>query len=69
VEPLRLPTDLRPADGCFASGPAEARPEAVAAPAEAAPTYFGTSQRNAGVRPLATAAVDRPAARLPARSP
>jgi phosphoserine aminotransferase len=69
VEPLRLPADLRPADGRFAPGPAEARPEEAAAPVEAASTYFGTGRRDAGVRPLVTAAVDRPVARLPERSP
>jgi len=45
-----LPEHLRPSDGRFGSGPSKVRPEAVAALAEAAPTYLGTSHRQAGVR-------------------
>jgi phosphoserine aminotransferase len=45
-----LPGHLRPSDGRFGSGPSKVRPEAVAALAEAAPTYLGTSHRQPGVR-------------------
>src|SRR6266700_2571490 len=47
---MTLPEHLRPADGRFGSGPSKVRPEAVAALAEAAPTYLGTSHRQEGVR-------------------
>ena len=47
---LRLPAALRPRDGRFGSGPSKVRPEAVAALAAAAPTWLGTSHRQAGVR-------------------
>jgi len=49
---LSLPAELRPRDGRFGSGPSKVRPEAVAALAEAAPTYLGTSHRQAGVRDM-----------------
>jgi phosphoserine aminotransferase len=45
-----LPSNLRPSDGRFGSGPSKVRPEAVARLAEAAPTYLGTSHRRDGVR-------------------
>jgi phosphoserine aminotransferase len=47
---IRLPAGLRPRDGRFGSGPSKVRQEAVAALADAAPTYLGTSHRQAGVR-------------------
>lgn len=47
---IALPDHLRPSDGRFGSGPSKVRPEAVAALAAAAPTYLGTSHRQAGVR-------------------
>src|SRR2546430_1161233 len=47
---IELPPELRPADGRFGSGPSKVRSEAVAALAAAAPTYLGTSHRQAGVR-------------------
>ena len=47
---IALPADLRPADGRFGSGPSKVRPDAVAALAAAAPTYLGTSHRQAPVR-------------------
>jgi len=50
VPDLRIPAELLPADGRFGCGPSRVRPEAVAALAEAAPTYLGTSHRQAGVR-------------------
>src|SRR6266699_7142883 len=49
---MTLPEHLRPADGRFGSGPSKVRPEAVAALAEAAPTYLGTSHRQPGVRSM-----------------
>jgi phosphoserine aminotransferase len=50
MERITLPEHLRPADGRFGSGPSKVRPQAVAALAEAAPTYLGTSHRQPGVR-------------------
>jgi phosphoserine aminotransferase len=48
--PLTLPDHLRPGDGRFGSGPSKVRQEAVAALAAAAPTFLGTSHRQAPVR-------------------
>jgi phosphoserine aminotransferase len=45
-----LPDHLRPGDGRFGSGPSKVRQEAVAALATAAPTFLGTSHRQAPVR-------------------
>jgi phosphoserine aminotransferase len=45
-----LPTELRPSDGRFGSGPSKVRQQAVAALADAAPGYLGTSHRRDGVR-------------------
>jgi phosphoserine aminotransferase len=45
-----LPPDLHPGDGRFGSGPSKVRSEAVAALAEIAPGYLGTSHRRDGVR-------------------
>ncbi|HZA84740.1 MAG TPA: phosphoserine transaminase [Actinomycetes bacterium] len=50
--PLVLPGDLRPGDGRFGSGPSKVRQEAVEALAAAAPTFLGTSHRQAPVRGL-----------------
>ncbi len=50
LSPITLPEHLRPSDGRFGCGPSKVRPEAVAALAEAAPAYLGTSHRQAGVR-------------------
>jgi phosphoserine aminotransferase len=50
VPKIELPAELLPADGRFGSGPSKVRQEAVAALAAAAPTYLGTSHRQAGVR-------------------
>jgi phosphoserine aminotransferase len=47
---IQIPADLLPTDGRFGSGPSKVRPEAVAALAEAAPTYLGTSHRQARVQ-------------------
>jgi phosphoserine aminotransferase len=46
----QLPAALRPSDGRFGSGPSKVRNEAVAALADAAPGYLGTSHRRDGVR-------------------
>jgi phosphoserine aminotransferase len=50
VPQIELPPDLRPTDGRFGSGPSKVRQEAVAALAAAAPTYLGTSHRQASVK-------------------
>jgi phosphoserine aminotransferase len=47
---IELPLDLRPRDGRFGSGPSKVRDEAVAALADAAHGYLGTSHRRDGVR-------------------
>ncbi len=49
---IALPDHLHPSDGRFGSGPSKVRPQAVAALAEAAPTYLGTSHRQPGVRSM-----------------
>src|SRR5687767_14379 len=50
IADITIPADLLPKDGRFGSGPSKVRPEAVAALVEAAPTYLGTSHRQATVR-------------------
>jgi phosphoserine aminotransferase len=50
VPDIRIPTELLPGDGRFGSGPSKVRPAAVAALADAAPTYLGTSHRQRTVR-------------------
>ncbi|MFT7599403.1 MAG: phosphoserine aminotransferase [Acidimicrobiales bacterium] len=47
---ISIPSALLPSDGRFGSGPSKVRPEAVAALAEIAPTYLGTSHRQATVK-------------------
>lgn len=47
---IRIPTDLLPVDGRFGCGPSKVRPDAVAALAEEAGEYLGTSHRQAPVR-------------------
>ena len=47
---IKIPAELRPADGRFGSGPSKVPHEAVAALADAAPGYLGTSHRQDGVR-------------------
>lgn len=47
---ITLPPDLLPADGRFGCGPSKVRTEGVAALLSAAPTYLGTSHRQAPVR-------------------
>jgi phosphoserine aminotransferase len=50
IPDITIPADLLPGDGRFGCGPSKVRPETVAALAAAAPTYLGTSHRQAGVR-------------------
>jgi phosphoserine aminotransferase len=47
---LQLPTDLRPADGRFGSGPSKVRVEGLQALADSGAAYMGTSHRQATVR-------------------
>lgn len=53
-EPLniQIPANLLPKDGRFASGPSKVRPEAVAALAEIADDYLGTSHRKSTVKDI-----------------
>ncbi len=47
---IRIPDDLKPADGRFGCGPSKVRPEAVTALSGVATTYLGTSHRQKTVR-------------------
>lgn len=47
---IRIPDDLKPADGRFGCGPSKVRPAAVSALAAAASDYLGTSHRKSTVR-------------------
>jgi phosphoserine aminotransferase len=47
---IRIPDDLKPADGRFGCGPSKVRPEAVEALAAVSRTYLGTSHRQKTVR-------------------
>ncbi|MET7831500.1 phosphoserine transaminase [Micromonospora sediminicola] len=47
---IRIPDDLRPADGRFGCGPSKVRPAAVSALADVATSYLGTSHRQKTVR-------------------
>jgi phosphoserine aminotransferase len=47
---ITIPTELRPQDGRFGSGPSKVRPEQIAALAEVASTYMGTSHRQKTVK-------------------
>jgi phosphoserine aminotransferase len=47
---IRIPDELRPADGRFGCGPSKVRPEAVEALSAVAGTYLGTSHRQKTVR-------------------
>jgi phosphoserine aminotransferase len=49
---IRIPADLRPADGRFGCGPSKVRPEALAALAATGTTFLGTSHRQAGVKSM-----------------
>ncbi|HEX2774738.1 MAG TPA: phosphoserine transaminase [Micromonosporaceae bacterium] len=52
VEPstIRIPDDIKPADGRFGCGPSKIRQAAVSALTEVAPSYLGTSHRQKTVR-------------------
>jgi phosphoserine aminotransferase len=50
VTSIRIPDEIKPADGRFGCGPSKVRPAAVAALAEAAPDLLGTSHRQKTVR-------------------
>lgn len=52
ITDLRLPDDLRPADGRFGCGPSKVRPEQVSALGAIATTVLGTSHRQAPVKNL-----------------
>jgi len=47
---IRIPDELKPADGRFGCGPGKVRPEAVQALAEVATTFLGTSHRQKTVK-------------------
>lgn len=47
---LTIPSELKPSDGRFGAGPSKVRPEQVAALAEVAGTYLGTSHRKGTVK-------------------
>jgi len=47
---IRIPDEIKPADGRFGCGPSKVRPEAVDALARLATTYLGTSHRQKTVR-------------------
>ncbi len=49
---ITIPANLRPVDGRFGCGPSKIRPEAVAALANSAPTYLGTSHRQNTVKSM-----------------
>ncbi|MDG4790335.1 phosphoserine transaminase [Micromonospora sp. WMMD1102] len=50
VSTIRIPDEIRPADGRFGCGPSKVRPAAVSALADVATTYLGTSHRQKTVR-------------------
>lgn len=47
---IRIPNEIKPADGRFGSGPSKVRPEALDALRSVAPSYLGTSHRQRPVR-------------------
>ena len=47
---ITIPAELLPSDGRFGSGPSKVRPEQIAALAEVATTYLGTSHRQKTVK-------------------
>jgi len=49
---IKIPVELRPADGRFGSGPSKVRPPALAALAASGTSLLGTSHRQAPVRSL-----------------
>jgi phosphoserine aminotransferase len=50
VADIRIPEEIKPADGRFGCGPSKVRPEAVEALARVSATYLGTSHRQKTVR-------------------
>ncbi|WBB96486.1 MULTISPECIES: phosphoserine transaminase [unclassified Solwaraspora] len=50
VATIRIPDEIKPADGRFGCGPSKVRPAAVAALSEVATSYLGTSHRQKTVR-------------------
>jgi phosphoserine aminotransferase len=50
TDQIELPRELRPVDGRFGSGPSKVRQQAIDELARIAPTYLGTSHRQATVR-------------------
>jgi phosphoserine aminotransferase len=50
VSTIRIPDELKPADGRFGCGPSKVRPAAVSALAEVSTSYLGTSHRQKTVR-------------------
>ena len=50
VSTIRIPDEIKPADGRFGCGPSKVRPAAVSALADVATTYLGTSHRQKTVR-------------------
>ncbi|GAA1792381.1 phosphoserine transaminase [Luedemannella flava] len=47
---IRIPDEIKPADGRFGAGPSKVRPEAVSALASVADTFLGTSHRQKTVK-------------------
>ena len=47
---LKIPADLKPADGRFGCGPSKVRPEQLAALAGPGAAFMGTSHRQSPVR-------------------
>ena len=52
---IRIPAEMLPSDGRFGCGPSRIRPAAIAALADAATTWMGTSHRQSPVRDVVTA--------------
>ncbi|MEU4565665.1 phosphoserine transaminase [Micromonospora sp. NPDC023956] len=50
VSTIRIPDEIKPADGRFGCGPSKVRPAAVSALADVATSYLGTSHRQKTVR-------------------
>jgi phosphoserine aminotransferase len=50
ISTIRIPDEIKPADGRFGCGPSKVRPEAVAALSSVATSYLGTSHRQKTVR-------------------
>ena len=50
VTGIRIPDEIKPADGRFGSGPSKVRPEAVEALSRVSTTFLGTSHRQKTVK-------------------